>query len=207
MRQGRYTAGVATRYGQSGLIAATEHESLATGFEIGTRFHSAPVVRVADARWMQLGHAARADGRWRLYTFSDRAGQRATRLWRWLGEDTDSPLRRFTPPDGDLDAVFDTRAILQAGHRDVVLSELPPLLLPHRGRLGLIDYEKVFCADPTPGRDIFDMRGIDRNLGCLVIVRPDQFVAHVLPLDARDDISAFFARILLSPAPHVGEPR
>ena len=200
VRQGRYTAGVATRYRQSQLIGATDHAGRAAGFEIGTRFHSGPVIRVADARRMQLGHVARADGRWRLYAFSDRRGECLAGLCAWLGEGADSPVRRFTPPDGDIDAVIDTRAILQAAHRDVVLSELPPLLLPHKGTLGLIDYEKVFCADPRPGRDIFDVRRIDRVLGCLVIVRPDQFVAHVLPLDARDDISGFFAPILLAPA-------
>ena len=198
VRQGRYTAGVATRYRRSELIGGADHAGLATGFEIGTRFHSAPVIRVADARSVQLGHVARADGRWRLYAFSDRTGDRLLGLCRWLGENADSPLRRFTPADGDVDAVIDTRAILQTAHRDVVLSELPPLLLPRKGTLGLIDYEKVFCADPSPGRDIFEMRRIDRERGGLVIVRPDQFVAHVLPLDGRDDISAFFARILLT---------
>jgi phenol 2-monooxygenase len=200
VRQGRYTAGVATRYRQSELIGAADHARLASGFEIGTRFHSAPVIRVADARWIQLGHVARADGRWRLYAFSDRPGERLVGLCTWLGEHADSPVRRFTPPGGDIDAVIDTCAILQAAHRAVVLSELPSLLLPRKGTLGLIDYEKVFSADPAPGRDIFDMRRIDRERGCLVIVRPDQFVAHVLPLDARDDISAFFARFLLTPA-------
>ena len=36
------------------------------------RFHSAPVIRLADAKPMHLGHAARADGAWRLYVFADR---------------------------------------------------------------------------------------------------------------------------------------
>ncbi len=40
--------------------------------------------------------------------------------------------------------------------------------------------------------DIFTMRGIDREKGCLVIVRPDQFVAHVLPLDAHAELAAYF---------------
>jgi phenol 2-monooxygenase (NADPH) len=200
VRHGRYTAGVATRYGQSRLIGAEDHARLAGGFEIGTRFHSAPVIRVGDARSMQLGHVARADGRWRLYAFSDRRGERLAGLCTWLGEDAGSPLPRVTPPHGDIDAVIDMRAILQVAHRDVVLSELPPLLLPHKGTLGLIDYEKAFCADPRPGRNIFDMRQIDRELGCLVIVRPDQFVAHLLPLDAHDEIAAFFAQIRLAPA-------
>lgn len=200
VRQGRYTAGVATRYPQSSLVGPTDHAMLASGFEIGTRFHSAPVVRVGDARSMQLGHVARADGRWRLYAFSDRTGERLAGLCAWLEEDVESPLRRFTPPDGDIDAVIDARAILQTEHRDVVLSELPGLLRPRKGTLGLVDYEKVFCADSRPGRNVFDMRGIDRELGCLVIVRPDQFVAHILPLDARAELAAFFASILLAPA-------
>ena len=200
VRQGGYTAGVAIRYGQSELIGHVDHATLASGFEIGTRFHSAPVIRVADARAMQLGHVARADGRWRLYAFSDRPGERLARLCAWLGEDVSSPLQRFTPPDVDIDALIDVRAVLQVAHRDVELGELPALLLPHKGRLGLIDYEKVFSADPQPGRDIFDARRIDRELGCLVIVRPDQFIAHVLPLDAHATIAAFFAPILLTPA-------
>jgi len=200
VRQGGYTAGVAIRYGQSELIGHVDHATLASGFEIGTRFHSAPVIRVADARAMQLGHVARADGRWRLYAFSDRPGERLARLCAWLGEDVSSPLQRFTPPDVDIDALIDVRAVLQVAHRDVELGELPALLLPHKGRLGLIDYEKVFSADPQPGRDIFDARRIDRELGCLVIVRPDQFIAHVLPLDAHAAIAAFFAPILLTPA-------
>lgn len=37
------------------------------------RFHSVPVIRLADAKPMRLGHAARADGAWRRYSFADRA--------------------------------------------------------------------------------------------------------------------------------------
>ncbi len=44
--------------------------------------------------------------------------------------------------------------------------------------------------------DIFDLRRVSRTTGCLVVVRPDQYVAHVLPLDAHDALAAFFAGIL-----------
>ena len=44
--------------------------------------------------------------------------------------------------------------------------------------------------------DIFDMRGINRDQGCMIVVRPDQYVAHVLPLNGVDELSAFFAGIL-----------
>jgi hypothetical protein len=43
------------------------------------------------------------------------------------------------------------------------------------------------------------MRGIDRERGCLVIVRPDQFVAHVLPLDGHAQFAAFFDGFMAPP--------
>ena len=62
------------------------------------RFHSAPVVRLADAKPMQLGHVARADGAWRLYAFADREDprSRASAAVRVPGSDA-SPIKRFTP--------------------------------------------------------------------------------------------------------------
>ena len=49
----------------------------------------------------------------------------------------------------------------------------------------------------VPGDDIFDANGIDRS-GALVIVRPDMYVAHVLPLSAREEITEFFAQSMVS---------
>ena len=194
---GRYTAGVATQYPPSTVLTAnTPHQVLASGFTVGMRFHSAPVVRLADARPVQLGHAARADGAWRLYAFADARAHRLRGLMAWLAEEG-SPVRRFTPAGADLDSVIDVRAIFQQGHRDLKVEDLPPLLLPRKGRFGLVDYEKAYTPDLKNGPDVFDLRGIDREKGALVVVRPDQFVATVLPLDAHDELLAFFARFLL----------
>ena len=74
---------------------------------------------------------------------------------------------------------------------------MPALLLPQKGRYGLRDYEKIFCPDPKDGQDIFDLRGIDRAQGALVVVRPDQYIAHVLPLGAHQALADFFAGIML----------
>lgn len=201
-QHGRFTAGVGTHYGPSLITGDARHQPLATGFIIGTRLHSAPVVRVADARPMHLGHAARADGRWRLYAFAGadgladpRAGLQA--LCRFLQDSPDSPVRRYTPAGQDIDAVFDLRAVFQQPHQQVAIESLPALLLPAKGRLGLRDYEKVFAPDPRPGRDIFALRGIDRARGALVVVRPDQYVAHVLALDAHQALADFFAGFML----------
>ena len=50
-----------------------------------------------------------------------------------------------------------------------------------------------------PEADIFEQRGIDREQGAVIVVRPDQYVAHVLPLGATDELAAFFAPILRKP--------
>ena len=71
---------------------------------------------------------------------------------------------------------------------------MPELLLPAKGRLGLRDYEKMFCADPKA--DIFDLRGVDRDQGALIVVRPDQHVGEVLPLDAYEALAGYFAAFL-----------
>jgi phenol 2-monooxygenase len=55
-----FTGGLAVKYDTSALTGPATHQALATGQEIGRRFHSAPVVRVSDAMRMQLGHAARS---------------------------------------------------------------------------------------------------------------------------------------------------
>jgi phenol 2-monooxygenase (NADPH) len=54
----------------------------------------------------------------------------------------------------------------------------------------------MFCPDPTAG-DIFEVRGVNRETGCVVVVRPDQYVSHVLPLDEHKALAAFFAGILI----------
>ena len=196
-----FTGGTAVKYDASALVGPATHQALARGEEIGRRFHSAPVVRLADAKQMQLGHVAEADARWRLYAFAGRAdssapGSAIHRLADWLKSDPASPVRRHTRAGEDIDAVIDFRAVFQQTFDQLAYEHMPSLLKPKTGRLGLQDHEKVFCVDHKGAGDIFDMRGIDRERGCLIVVRPDQYIAHVLPLDGQAELSAFFAGIL-----------
>jgi phenol 2-monooxygenase len=202
VRSGRYTAGTATRYMPSVLTGQSTHQHLAQGLTIGARFHSAPVIRLADAKPTQLGHAARADGRWRIYAFAgadDRAqpSSRLRALCDFLADSPASPVTRHTPAGQDIDSVIDVRAVFQQAHRTLAVETMPAFLLPRKGRYGLCDYEKMFCPDLKSGHDIFDMRGIDREQGCMVVVRPDQYIAHVLPLDAHAELAAFFGGFML----------
>jgi len=193
--QGRFTAGTATRYQPSLITGPPTHQHLAAGLTVGMRFHSAPVIRVADAKPMHLGHCVQADGRWRLFAFAAAETASLLRLCAFL-ETAESPLKNHTPPGADVDSVIDVRAIFQQPHASLALDAMPAILLPQKGRYGLRDYEKIFCPDFKAG-DIFDLRGIDRAQGCAVIVRPDQYVAHILPLEDHAGLAAFFSGFLL----------
>ena len=191
-----FPAGFMTQYAPSLIIAADTHQDLAAGFPIGKRFKSAPVVRVCDGNPLQLGHHARADGRWRIYVFADAAGSAVTDLAGWLTAAAGSPLAA-TPAGLDRDAWFDVKVVYQQPHGEIDLGRVPEVFLPRTGPFGLIDYEKVYAADPAS--DIFELRGVDRA-GAIVVVRPDQYVAAVLPLTpasaATDGLAGFFAPIL-----------
>jgi phenol 2-monooxygenase len=195
-----FPAGFRTEYAPSMIVGEPLHQGLATGFPIGKRFKSVPVVRVADANPLHLGHHARADGRWRLYAFADGAAGEPSALadWaEWLSSSPESPVVRYTPRGADLDAVFDVKVVFPQRHVDVDIARVPRLFLPRTGPFELVDYEKVYAVDPQ--RDIFEERGIDRPAGCVVVVRPDQYVAHVLPLAATEELAAFFAGTMLEP--------
>src|SRR5699024_2317144 len=214
VRGGQFTAGLATRYTPefSTLTGADTYQDLAAKFEIGTRFHSAPVIRVADAKPLQLGHVHRADGRWRIYLFADNGGlEPGSAVADWcerMTTDETSAINRFTPKGAELDSIFDVYAVTQQVHTDVDINALPSLVQPAKGVFGLTDYEKVFSAEKTNGsllgnipglevtRDIYDLRQIDRSRGAVVIVRPDQYIGHILPLDAYDAFDTYFAAFL-----------
>ena len=205
VKHGRYTAGTAAHYRPSLLTGEATFQYLAAGLTIGMRFHSAPVVRVADAKPVHLGHAVKADGRWRIFAFAGagdpaapNSGIRA--LCDFLADEPESPVRKYTPTGEDIDAVIDVRAVFQQGHRDIAVEAMPSFLLPTKGRYGLRDYEKIFCADLKSGNDIFAMRGIDRERGCMVVVRPDQYVANVLPLDGYEQLAAYFGGFMMGEA-------
>ncbi|KQO03350.1 MULTISPECIES: FAD-binding monooxygenase [unclassified Arthrobacter] len=206
VRTAEFPAGFMTQYQPSLLVAGDQHQGLAEGFPIGKRFKSAPVVRVCDGVPTHLGHHATADGRWRIYVFADPAEAGAasgvSALADWLGSAADSPLAA-TPEGLDGDAWFDVKVVYQQAHTQVDIGRVPVMFKPSVGPFGLTDYEKVYATDP--GADIFEERGLHRG-GVVVVVRPDQYVANVLPLADTGGLAAFFAP-LLAAAPRVQRGR
>lgn len=139
----------------------------------------------------------------RLYVFAgakdgSAPGSAIHRLADWLETDPASPVVKYTREGEDIDAVIDLRAVFQQRFDELDYADMPSLLKPTKGRLGLQDHEKVFCVDHKGCGDIFDMRGIDREHGCMIVVRPDQYISNILPLEAFEELSEFLAVILAS---------
>lgn len=191
-----FPAGFMTEYTPSLITHDAEHQALATGFPIGKRFKSAMVSRVCDGNPLQLGHQAKADGRWRLYVFADAASpesdSKTRRLAEWLAHSPDSPLNAALPGSTWVDW-FDVKVIYPSAHHEVDITAVPAVFKPAVGPFGLTNLENVFAT--SSDADIFAARDIGAT-GALVVVRPDQYVAQVLPLTATDTLARFFSALL-----------
>jgi len=192
VRTAEFPAGFMTEYAPSMLVGPNTHQELATGYPVGKRFRSAVVRRVCDGNDLHLGHLASADGRWRIYVFAADTEPSLTRFAEWLESSPDSPLVA-TPTDADPDAWFDVKVIYPRPHTAVDITTVPAVFRPRVGRHRLFDDEKVFAIEPSD--NIFDQRGIDRG-GVVVVVRPDHYVSHVLPLSATDELAEFFRPLI-----------
>jgi phenol 2-monooxygenase len=134
-----------------------------------------------------------------VYVFADKAapatsGTLTADFAQWWQHDATSPRVTYTPSNADTDAIFDTKVIYQQDYTEVEPSDVPQAFKPTKTPFGLIDVNQIFASGH--GRDIFRDRDIHRG-GAIVIVRPDQYVSGVFPLDARDALKAFFAQHML----------
>lgn len=173
-----FAAGMMTEYAENLVTGNRDHQDLATGFPVGRRFKSYRAMRRCDARTLHLGHEHTADGRWRVYVFADESTE-ALQAW--------AENMHFDPE------LVDARVIYQQPYRSFEVLDAPELFRPKVGKLNIPAWEQVWAA--IEGEDIFDARGISRD-GAVVVVRPDQYVGGVFPLNSTNEIQEFFAKVL-----------
>ncbi|AWB81978.1 3-hydroxybenzoate 4-monooxygenase [Corynebacterium yudongzhengii] len=177
-----FNAGYMTQYEPSSITMDDRFQHLAEGFPIGRRFKSAIVGRVCDFNELHLGHQATADGRVRAYVFADSQAlsspDSALHRWaRWA-------QRRLDP------TLIDAKVTYQDHYTTFDISVVPAAFQPKVGIFELTNVENAFGV--TESRDIFDERGLSRN-GVVVVVRPDQYVSAVFPLDDTEGLEKFLA--------------
>ncbi|KAH8163569.1 hypothetical protein CIB48_g4677, partial [Xylaria polymorpha] len=127
------------------------------------------------------------------------AGQASLAAKLTLASDLERLIRAFTPPGSDLDSVFNIILVLSSKRADVELEGIPEIFTPMTGKWRLKNILKVFVDDKghdnTHGH-AYEAYGITPSEGVLVIVRPDQYIARIGPLDDVQGIDSFFSGLL-----------
>ena len=165
---------------------------------MGKRFKSYVAKRRADARLLHIGHEHVADGRYRIYVFADQtaptADDKNSPVVKWSNAVTET-IAKLTPTGADENALFDIKVIYQQHHHTYEHADAPRIFRPLNGKYKITNWENVWNADTE--QDIFDARGISRD-GAVVIVRPDQYVGAVLPLDKPELVDEYFSGNLIA---------
>jgi phenol 2-monooxygenase len=139
IKAGRYTAGLTTTYQDSSITRATwSNQSMATELKVGMRFPSTQVVRLCDAKAMQLAKALPADGRWRIVIFAgdirdEAAAQRLNQLADYLTS-VKGPVRKFTLSGQDIDSFIESIVILSGERIKIEQEQIPDYFWPVTGK-------------------------------------------------------------------------
>ena len=198
-----YVSGTRSHYLPSSIVLGECPLAEAWQMLPGKRLDYFPVIRAADACPMALNDCLLADGRWRVLLMPG-LGQGDTsaaedwlselnRVADWWHKDPGSPVVRCTPQEQDIDSVIEILAVLPCNYREVEWATLTDALWPARGQLGLRDYGKVFTHDQPGSTGGPDQRHPE---SVCVIVRPDQHVAGVFPLNKVEASADFFATFM-----------
>ncbi|KAF5025727.1 hypothetical protein F66182_2194 [Fusarium sp. NRRL 66182] len=179
-------------------------QALASGIPVGMRFNSFKVLNQACARPYHLQERLKADGRFRIVLFAghvlDPAQKARVETFCKLLDDPDNFLHGVTPKGHKIDSVIEVLTVHSSKRWDAdLIRDFPSILRPYDEHVGY-DYEKVHADDESYHEgygDAYKNYGVDRKRGCVVAVRPDQYVGWVGELDDFDDLSNYFKGCLV----------
>ncbi|ORY71420.1 phenol hydroxylase [Pseudomassariella vexata] len=184
--------------------AFAKRQGLATGIPIGMRFNSFKVLNQSDARPWHFQERLKADGRFRIILFAGNvldAAQKA-RVDKFC-EALDAPtnfLRAATPGGAPIDSVIEVLTIHSSKRTDTeLLRDFPEILHPFSEQHGW-DYNKVFVDDVSYHEgfgDAYVNYGVDKERGCVVIARPDQYVGWIGELEDFEEMQQYFEGCLV----------
>ncbi|KAI1491828.1 phenol hydroxylase [Biscogniauxia mediterranea] len=206
VEQGDGTATVLSTVTPISQEAFDKKQALATGLPVGMRFNSFKVLSQSCARPFHFQERLKADGRFRVVLFAGNilsAAQKA-RVDKFCAE-LDAPgnfLRAVTPKDKPIDSIIEVLTIHSAKRTDTeLLRDFPEILHPFDKHNGW-DYYKVFVDDVSYHEgfgDAYKNYGIDKERGCVVVVRPDQYVGWIGELEDFDELQQYFEGCLVFP--------
>ena len=186
-----------------GHLDSSVNGKLASSLHLGQRFPSYQVLNQSDGRPWQFARFLPSDGRFRVVLFAGNISRpdqwkRMVTFAEQIGR-SNSFLRRFTPVGQPADSVIEVLSIHSAPRYEIELADLPEVLHPFDKKRGW-DYDKVFADDATvegDGGEAYRRYGVDRQRGCVVVVRPDQHVAWKGELEDASQMDDYFSGFLI----------
>ncbi|KAL4910070.1 hypothetical protein BDW74DRAFT_186316 [Aspergillus multicolor] len=196
VKKGRlFASGIAVDYCPSVIVAEeTELDSvlsmpeLAPDIKPGKRVPSVKILSQADARPWHLQERLPSDGRWRVLVFAGDVtnGQK-------------SFLQRYKPTGSWYDSVIEVLTVHAGPPSLVDIFDFPDVFHPYDEIDGW-DYDKIFVDDVSYHEGhgkLYETCKIDPEKGCLVLLRPDQHVSYVGPLEDYDAVDRFFSGFMV----------
>lgn len=143
-----------------------------------------------------------ANGRWRIVVFAgDISKPEQRKKLDHVGEvlgGKDSLLKRFTPSGARYDSVIETLAVHTAPRRETTIFDLPYVFRQYDEIDGW-DYMKIYVDEESYHEGhgkIYETFGVSPQ-GCILIIRPDQYVSYVGPLEEPEAVDKFFSGFML----------
>ncbi|KAI0172945.1 thioredoxin-like protein [Hypoxylon sp. FL1284] len=191
-----FVSGVAICYAPSSLISSTRKQGLARNIKLGQRLPSHKVICNSESNPTHISDMMPSNGSWKILTFAGDVGsppqlERVQQLGAYLER-----LQKYHSF-----SMYDAIEIylLHASTRDFDILDLHPVYHPWDEKLGW-DYWKVFSDDIwdlEPCQSSYEKYGVDKERGCILVLRPDQHVSYIGALDAFDNLGQFFGGALI----------
>lgn len=183
----------------SSTIGAKSNQSLASNIPLGMRIPSFKVLNQSDGRPWHLQELLPSNGRWRILVFTGEILHNEAQRQRIkiLGEklsSSDSFIRKYTPDTGSFDGVIECLAVHASPRKDATIFDFPTVFRPFTQSEGW-DYNKIYVDDESYHEghgEAYKNYVVDKEKGCAVILRPDQYVSWVGEVDDYEEMSRFF---------------
>ncbi|KAF1830047.1 hypothetical protein BDW02DRAFT_573430 [Decorospora gaudefroyi] len=184
----------------SSQIHVIGKQALASETKLGMRFPSFQVLNQSDARAWEFQQKLKSDGRFRIIVFAGNvvSPQQKGRLDSFCQALASSPL--LAP---HLVTHVEVLTLHSSKRTEVeLLRDFPDVLHPLDAKTGW-DYNSVYVDDVSYHEgyvDAYAGYGVDRETGCVVVTRPDQYVGYIDTLDKEGfrGVEAYFRGILVS---------
>lgn len=216
MLSAAFYSGFTVTYDKSILVVKEKEErkgvawtkDVTNKIEIGMRFPNLRIIRQADATTWHFLQWIKSDGRFRIILFAgdikDPVQKERIQGFCDSLERKDSFLMRVTPPKAKIDSVIEILTLHSSPRAETNVFDFPDLLRSSDDDMGW-DYDKIFVDDVCYHHGhgfAYQNYGVDPKKGCVVILRPDQYVAYAGEIDDTESIERYFKGVLLDGSQH-----